>query len=238
MTISKGYNIGFAKFRIHGFNGSLVKVSSSVRHRWIKLCAKIYQYLNPQNVVAYCKMAVALFILKLRTKNTIKIKRLLKAMYSLFFYIAISGCVKPCNESLRIGEIVEIPIVFNRFNISEIDNILVYRIDNSNTNLIDTFLLRKILWANMARSANEIITDTVPSKVNSKLVIYESYFDNCTLIFDWTSGKDTLSNFEVRKSKEQIKDCHENDPNVKIDKLSFIFKGKTISKNETIQIDK
>ena len=78
---------------------------------------------------------------------------------ALLFIIAINGCEKSCDESLRLGEIVQIPIQFNGFSNSEIDNILVYRIDNANTSPVDTFLLRDILWANKARSANEIITD-------------------------------------------------------------------------------
>ena len=54
----------------------------------------------------------------------------------------------------------------------------------------------------------------------------------------WYSGKDSLLNIEIKKSKEIIKGCHENAPNVKIDKLSFVHKGKTISKGESIQINK
>jgi len=133
---------------------------------------------------------------------------------------------------------VQIPIIFNGFSISEIDNISVYRVDNSSTSPVDTFFLRDILWANMARSTNEIITDRESSIAQTQLGPYNSYFDNCTLIFDWYTGKDTLLNFEIKTSQEKIKGCHENDPNVKIDKLSFIHKGKTISKNESIQIDK
>jgi hypothetical protein len=165
-------------------------------------------------------------------------KKIPKPFIVLLFIISFSGCEKPCDESLRIGEIVQIPIVFNGFSISEIDKILVYRIDNSNTSPIDTFLLRDILWANMARSTNEIITDNESSKTKKQFGRYDSYFDNCTLIFDWYTNKDTLLNFELKKSQEKIKGCHENDPNVKIDKLSFIHKGKTISKDESIQIDK
>ncbi|MCO5253899.1 MAG: hypothetical protein M9892_06020 [Bacteroidetes bacterium] len=149
---------------------------------------------------------------------------------SIFF-----ACKKPCNQSLRIGEIVEIPIEFKGFTITEINNILVYRVDNSNTSSIDTFIMRNILWANEARSTNEIITDT---DLSNQLGYYASYLDNCTLIFDWHTGKDTLLNIEIKKSQEKIKGCHENDPNVRIDKLSFIHKGRTIHKNESIQINK
>ncbi len=161
-----------------------------------------------------------------------------KPLIILLFYITIIGCVKPCDESLRVGEIIQIPIAFNGFSVSEIDKILVYRINNSNKSLIDTFLLKDILWANMARSTNEIITDREPAKTQSQFGRYDSYFDNCTLIFDWYTGKDSLLNIEIKKSQEIIKGCHENDPNVKIDKLSFVHKGKNISKGESIQIDK
>lgn len=165
-------------------------------------------------------------------------KKTLKSFISLFFIIVIAGCEKPCEKDLRIGEIVQIPIQFNGFSLTEIDNILVFRIDDSDTNSIDTFLMQDILWANMARSTNEIITDKEYSKAQKQYGYYDSYLDNCTLIFNWNSGRDTLSNFEIKKSQEKIDGCHENDPNVKIDKLSFIHKGKTISKNESIQITK
>lgn len=165
-------------------------------------------------------------------------RKISKTVIGLIIFLAFYGCEKPCDKSLRIGEIIQIPIQFNGFSVSEIDKIIVYRIDRANTNLIDTFLLNEILWANMARSTSEIITDRESSKAQSQFGRYDSYFDNCTLIFHWYTGKDTLLNFEIKKSQEEIKGCHENDPNVKIDKLSFIHKGKTISKNESIQIDK
>lgn len=163
-------------------------------------------------------------------------KQITGVFTALIISLAFNGCKKPCEKSLRLGEIVQIPIEFKGFSISEIDNILVYRIDNSNPSLVDTFTIRSILWANMARSTSEIITDREQGQ--NQFGKYESYFDNCTLIFDWYSGKDTLSNFEVKKSKENIEGCHENDPNVKIDILSFVHKGNTIFKGESISIDK
>jgi hypothetical protein len=105
--------------------------------------------------------------------------------------------------------------------------------------MIDTFLLRNILWANLARSSNEIITDRqVSNKAQIQLGYYDSYFDNCTLIFHWQTGKDTLLNINFKKSQKKIKGCHKNDPNVRIDHFSFIHKGRNISKDEPIQIDK
>jgi hypothetical protein len=162
-------------------------------------------------------------------------RQISKLLIPLLIFIAFNGCQKPCDKSLRIGEIVQIPIQFNGFSVLEIDNILVYRIDNSNTSPVDTFLLRNILWANMARSTNEIITDR---DLLNQFGYYGSYFDNSTLILDWHTGRDTLLNIEIKKSQENIKGCHENDPNVKIDRLTFIHKGKSISKDQSIQIDK
>jgi hypothetical protein len=67
---------------------------------------------------------------------------------------------------------------------------------------------------------------------------YGSYFNNCDLIFNWYTGADTLFDIEIIKSKEAVSGCYKNDPNVKIDRLSFIHKGMVINKNQTIQINK
>lgn len=163
----------------------------------------------------------------------------MKKLIILFlFFIGFTGCKKACDKSLRIGERLEIPIQFNGFSLTEIDNIIIYRIDKFDQNSVDTFLLREILWANTARSTEEVITDKEPYKTTKQYGYYESYLNNCNLIFDWTTGKDTLFDIEIMKSKEKIKGCHENDPNVRIDKLTFIHKGKTIYKNESIRLNK
>lgn len=140
------------------------------------------------------------------------------------------GCNKKCDDILRIGEVVQIPVSFVGFSLSEIENILVYRIDKNIPNSTDTFLLKEILLANMARSSNEIITDTQPSSATESFGYYESYLNNCDLIFDWQTGKDTLFNFEIIKSKETVKGCHQNDPNIRIDKLSFVHKANHFKK--------
>lgn len=148
-----------------------------------------------------------------------------------------AGC-KRCEEILQVGEAVLIPIQFNGFTASEIDNIVVYRIDHSGINKTDTFRLSGIIWGNYARSTSENITDRNNSKSQQEFGYYDSYFDGCTLILSWGANSDTLSNFEIKKSKKKVKGCHENDPNVQIDKFWFIHKGKIISKNEPIQINK
>lgn len=148
-----------------------------------------------------------------------------------------AGC-KRCEEILQVGEVVQIPIQFNGFRVSEIDNIMVLRIDNTGINKTDTFRLSGIIWSNYARSTSESITDRNNSRSQLEFGDYGSYFDGCTLILNWGTNSDTLSNFEIKKSKKKVKGCHEDDPNIQIDKFSFIHKGKTISKNESIQINK
>ncbi len=161
-------------------------------------------------------------------------KKIILALMTASFLITFYGCGKKCDMSFRVGEVVQIPIQFNNFTLAEIDNILVYRIDKSNNNVKDTARLTYFLWANKARSTNEIITESGGSSKN----YYESTLHNCDLIFDWHSGQDTLSNIEIIKSKENVSGCHKNDPNVKIDKLTFLHKGKVVVKGETIQMNK
>ena len=157
---------------------------------------------------------------------------------SLLLFFAFWGCEKPCDKSLRIGEMTQIPVQFVGFTLPEINDIVVYRFNKSNPTIIDTFYLKQILRSHEAISTSEIISDYVPNHVLDSFGYYKSYFDNCNLIFDWQTRRDTLSDFEIKKSKGLSNDCHKNDLNVQIDRLSFNFNGKTISKNETIQIIK
>lgn len=160
-------------------------------------------------------------------------KKTITNLISFLLFIGFNSCDKPCDKMLIVGEAVRIPIQFNGFTISEIDKISVYRIDNSNTSLIDTMPLYGILWVQNLQSTKQILTDK-----GGDFGYYGSYFNNCDLILDWHIGTDTLSDFEVIKSKKAVEGCHSNDPNVKIDKFSFIHKGNIISNNQTIEINK
>jgi len=161
-------------------------------------------------------------------------------MKSIFFYffliISVSGCQKYRNEVLIIGEIVQIPVEFVGFKVSEINNISVYRISKLNPTAIDTFQMWEILWAKDARTFNEILTDNAPDSLQKAFGFYKSYLDNSNLIIEWETGRDTLSDFQIKKSKGSSDECHQGDPNIKIDHFSFVHKGKTIGKRESIQI--
>lgn len=148
------------------------------------------------------------------------------------------GCKKGknCDNTVQQGESVFIPITFIGFAPQEINGIQVTRIDNSNTTLQDHFRLEKILWAYSSRSDQEHITDRAQSGSYDS---YGSYFDNSTLIFKWDTGADTLSNFIVRKSKvNSTSECHKDDPNVKVDKVTYFHKGQLIPMGTSITIYK
>ncbi len=159
-------------------------------------------------------------------------------VFCIFCLILIPSCRKYCDESLRLGEKVQIPIEFEGFSLSEINGILVYRIDRTNKSKIDTFLMKQILWAGEARSSKEVITDNPKSNLSDNFGNYDSYFDQCDLVFDWHTKRDTLSDFKIKKSKDNTDGCHKNDPNVRIDQLSFMHKGILINKHEGITIKK
>jgi hypothetical protein len=107
----------------------------------------------------------------------------------------------------------------------------VYRIDSLNA--IDTFSLSNILFPGGTNNSNQYITDD-----GGDFGYYGSYLNNCDNVFDWISNRDTLSNFIILKSREDVCGCHKGDPNVKIDQLTFVHKGSIINKNESIQINK
>lgn len=162
-------------------------------------------------------------------------KHLFNTLIAAILALATHGC---CTEELVVGEMVEIPIQFNGFSLSEIEKIMVYRIDKSNTNSIDTFMLSNILWAHKARANNEVITDNTPPHSKKQFGRYESYLHHCHLVFDWQIGKDTFSDFEIKKVKAKVRGCHKDDPNVKIVAFSFVHKGKTIAPGQSVSITK
>ena len=165
-----------------------------------------------------------------------KIQLILVAFLTI---MALNGCKKPCDKSLElVGEVVRIPVLFNGFSLYEINTMLVLRVDESSTNDIDTFYLSDILWTGSGNTTSRIITDQSPSIVYGNYGLYDSYLNECDLILHWGTGSDTLSNIEIIKSKAEIEGCFADDPNVRIDKFSFIHKGKKISKKEQIQINK
>jgi len=162
-------------------------------------------------------------------------KRVLIGIFFSLIFLGNYGC-RMCNESLLVGEILIIPIQFNGFSVQELNNMQVIRKSNNNLEMPDSFLLSAIVFSNEIRTTTIEITD---KDARNRFGYYESYFNDCNLIFYWENGSDSFTNFMVKKHQGKTKDrCHKNDPNVAISELSFLHQGQMIGKDETVQISK
>lgn len=138
---------------------------------------------------------------------------------------------------LRVGEMLMIPLQFEGFTEQEINQIMVYRIEGSNPNQVDTFALQNSVWPTAETSNLRQLTDKNFSR-NKDYGYYESYLHDCTLILDWYTGQDTLYNLIVRKSQENVKGCYEDHPNIMVNEASLTHKGVRYQKDEIITIKK
>ncbi|MCX6351867.1 MAG: hypothetical protein NTX03_08385 [Bacteroidetes bacterium] len=87
-----------------------------------------------------------------------------------------------------------------------------------------------------------LLNDTTGSNYlvdHNKYPSHQSPWNNCDLIFNWGAGhSDTLKNFDIRYSRfEDRKECHEDDPYVRIDKVEYYHKNKKMGKNDKIIIE-
>jgi hypothetical protein len=132
-----------------------------------------------------------------------------------------------------IGEIFMIPVVFENFEDRDMRFIYVYRIDNNPQVGIDTLALERVAFAGV-RGNEVLLTDEGHGYGD-----YSSYFNDCSIVFDWETGTDTISNIVVLKSRGKGDRCHKDDPNIRIDKVEFVHKGNLYnSVNDTIVIRK
>lgn len=156
--------------------------------------------------------------------------------HKLSFFLILTtflGCY--CDKELHEGEMLKIPIEFQNFRIDELNSLFIYRIDSDSSVKRDTFLLRDIAFYNEIKNTKVDITDR---NIVRSFGRYESYFNNCSLVFDWETGTDTLKNMKVTKSRNEGERCHKDDPNIRIDNVSFVHKGSIIRINETVIIVK
>lgn len=156
--------------------------------------------------------------------------------HKILFFLILStflGCY--CYKELYVGEMLKIPIEFENFRTDELNSIRIYRIDPDSSVKRDTFLLRDIAFYNEIKSNKVDITDRDIVRIYGD---YESYFNECSLVFDWETGTDTFKNMKVSKSREEGERCHKDDPNIRIDNVSFVHKGSIVGKDETVIIEK
>ncbi len=151
-------------------------------------------------------------------------------------FIVLMACEKKCTLLLHIGEAVKIPIQFNGYSVSELNNLLVIRKSHDSNVKNDTFLLETCLWGHQIKSNSIEITD---ADIHNKFGYYGSYFNDCDLIFKGQITRDTFKNMVILKSKANTSDkCNQNDPNIRVDKISFEYKGKMINKGELVNMTK
>lgn len=162
----------------------------------------------------------------------------MKTTILLYLSLLIYSCGRYCTEEYLYGEILEIPVYFNGFQSSEINNILVIRINEYDTSRKDTLTLRSMIFPNKIDNNRVNLTDKYPVQYQDSFGHYSSYFDHCHLVLYWHTSSDTLHQMRVRKSKGQSDECHENDPNIRIDEVSFYHKGIKINKGASITIFK
>jgi hypothetical protein len=160
-------------------------------------------------------------------------KRVLFCLISIFVLVS---CKKYCTKEYLAGEFLEIPIQFNNFSENEVRSVLVFRIGHNTNERIDTISFLNMTLPNSKNSAY-LLTDANYS--SRRYGVYESYLNECDLVFYWHTGTDTLKNLIVQKSKgETDNECHKSHSNVRIDKVSFEHKNKTFSKKELVQFFK
>lgn len=157
-------------------------------------------------------------------------------MKSLFAFISLfllwTGCTTYCNEDLRLGQMVQIPIDLQNYPEEDAQSLYTWIINEGDTTEQP---LRDILWAQ--NFDNPRITDESPDGYySSNLHGSDIYFFQ----YDESSNKvlrDSITDIIILKSQEKIDDpCYKGHPNVQIDELSFVHEGRTKGRNDIIII--
>lgn len=150
------------------------------------------------------------------------------------FSLFAAGC--GCDESLVIGEEVRIPLVFENYSTAEINAMDLLLVDPITNDTVSDKLPR-YLWGGQILTTN-YLTDKptagyYTSDMDGKNIYFAFKTDNQYQIID------SLMNMVIKKSQGTSTDkCHENDPNIRIDELSFVHKGETLGKKGVIKISK
>ena len=155
----------------------------------------------------------------------------MKSLIAIMVIASFFGCSKVCNEDLRVGEKVRIPLDLSNYSDNEAQVLHVWNVngsDTTNRNLAE-FLFSHSL------SDNNYITDNQPNG------FYSSDLDGSSLFFveyitnDSIAIKDSLTDIVIKKSQEQVDDpCYADHPNIQIDELSFEHEGITKGKDDVV----
>ena len=142
-----------------------------------------------------------------------------------------------CDESLLMGQEVQIPLVFENYAIAEINSMRLLIINQTNQDTINDNLTR-YLFGSQILTTNYLTDHPIVGYYTSDLDSKDIFF-----VFPASDGSftkiDSLTQMVIKKSQGTTTDkCHENDPNIKIDELHFVHNGQTLGKDDTIRIKK
>ena len=142
------------------------------------------------------------------------------------------SCEKVCNEDLRVGESLRIPVDLSAYSESEIAAIYVQSVNAEDTTELS--FRNHYLIQNMASGQNWI-------KETYSEGHYTSALDGSSLHFYFPLSDttiqmlDSMTNIIVKKSQEKVDDpCYEDHPNIKIDELSFTHDGVVKGKGDVV----
>jgi hypothetical protein len=156
---------------------------------------------------------------------------ILTLIAGLFYY----GCA--CDESLLMGQEVQIPLVFENFSTAEINSMHLLIVDKTKADTISGKLTSYLVGSQIL-TTNYLTDHPIEGYYSSDMDGKDIYF-----VYPQSDGSftkiDSLMNMVIKKSQGYTSDkCHENDPNVKIDELSFMHNGQTLGKEDHIRIKK
>ncbi len=155
-----------------------------------------------------------------------------KGVIFILLALGFIGCEPICNEDLRVGEILEIPLDLQNYAEGEAEFL---RVVNVNLEQRDTSFLTDMLFF----GRDNVITDQQPDGY------YSSNLDGSSLYFyeliknDSIVLRDSMTNIIIKKSQEKVEDpCYEDDPNIQIDQVSFVHAGVTKGKGDVVVLGK
>jgi hypothetical protein len=142
-----------------------------------------------------------------------------------------------CDESLLIGQEVQIPLVFENFSTAEINSMRLLIVDKTNQDTIND-KLTSYLFGSQILTTNYLTDHPTEGYYTSDMDGKDIFF-----VFTESNGSftkiDSLMQMVIKKSQGTSTDkCHENDPNISIDELSFVHNGQTLGKEDNIRIKK
>jgi hypothetical protein len=169
------------------------------------------------------------------TLLTLTLALMKNGLLCILLAVGFMSCETLCNEDLRLGQILEIPLDLRNYPDREAEFLWVVNVNGAQQ---DTSFLRDILFTHSI-SSNNAITDEQPDGY------YSSNLDGSSLyFFEYVSQdsiiiRDSMTNIIIKKSQKTEADpCYADDLNIQIDELSFTHDGLVKGKGDVVVLNK